>query len=164
VGFCDLPAENKSNAGTARFRRKKRNKQICRIRDTVPSVINGHFEDLILGIPTDTHLSSGFDCRIRGVANEVNQYLFDLVRIKVPFDLLRGVHNHLDPRFESSNSTNQLPQFDLLQGRFRHTLRNKADASAASRRPVKSVSPSELISRITSPSESSRRAPRERSE
>ncbi len=83
VALGDLATWNKANAGSGGFGRKERNEQVRRVRKAGPFVFDDDFDmRLPAERPRDAHAAAGFERGIGGVAHQIDQELFDLVRIR----------------------------------------------------------------------------------
>ncbi len=87
VRLGDLAAERQTDARAGRLGREERHEQVRRVRQPGSFILDGELQEAVDRLPVDPHLAARLERRIDGVADDVDQQLFELIRIG--FDLRR---------------------------------------------------------------------------
>ena len=81
MSFGDLPAQHQSDTRPSGFRCKERYEKVCGVRQSWTFIADRNDRLLPVARPTDSDRSSGFERCIRGISDQVDQKLIELVGV-----------------------------------------------------------------------------------
>ena len=104
VAFGDLTAQHEADSHAIWFRRKKRNKQVCTVRQTCTLILDEDFNTRsIVEMPPNRYATIGFERGVDSISDEVDQKLLNLIRIGADDDIRSAFYFHCDSGLKTSN-------------------------------------------------------------
>lgn len=104
MSFGDLPAEDQADAGAPGLGGEKRNKQVCGIGNAGTFIEHGQIEIGIAAGPFHAHATVQFLSGVDGVAEQIDEQLFELVAIRLQADIGAGRKLYGDTAFEGDDT------------------------------------------------------------
>src|SRR5256885_13160698 len=91
-----LPAQREPDARPLRFGGEERHEQVPRIRDPWPLVSHRHLHLRCAGAPRNHHSAARLQRGVRGIADQIDEQLIELIRVRLDVHLRAGRHTDRD--------------------------------------------------------------------
>src|SRR5262245_21530607 len=115
MSLSNLAAQDEADTGTARFRRKERYEQVSRIGQPGSLILNHDIDITSRALPKHALTAVGIQRCVDSIANEINQQLFDLIRIRLNCEFRTRIESNGHPCLQANYTMYQGADLDRIE-------------------------------------------------